>query len=84
MTSLSFLRLITPAIDHNGDACVRFDYHMNGDDIGKLTGFIWRDGEAVGDAFFEKEGEQADEWKRAEEEMRLRTDDQVGDDEFSH
>ena len=57
---------------------------MNGDDIGKLTGFIWRDGETVGDAFFEKEGEQADEWKRAEEEMSLRTDDQVGYDEFLH
>ena len=67
--------LETPEIDEDGMACVQFEYHMYGDDIGELIVYMESRGE--NSPFFERSGDRGEEWLHSKADVDMRRNDKV-------
>ncbi len=62
--------IISPILEHDGDACIFFQYHMFGDEMGTLE-------VAIGNYTWRLTGNQGDAWRRTVVETTVTTGDRV-------
>ena len=77
MYSLVFhnYRINTPALDYSGAICLKFYYHMNGDDIGTLT--VYRSSQGDNNPLVEIRGAQGNSWQSRSIETNINVGEEV-------